>query len=208
MQKLTLQMKIPILVPKSSCLAQVKSKTGLFNCWFFFLVKAAAQYNGKHYLEASFILVFRQRRMYKSIKDNLQGVQASFDWPNLLGYPVFKDKKYVCKQNVYPFIYLFFDALFTNKENFKKSWSQTPNKDIGKSWSGFANALIWSLFDFCSRWRLSDFMTKRTKLWVLKIQTWTFGPTWSWVESHDGGNMTVEIPWLWQEQDHGNPMIW
>jgi len=97
-------MKIPMLVPKSSCLAQVKSKTGLFNCWFFFLVKAAVQYNGKHYLEASFILVFRQRRMYKSIKDNLQGVQKSFDRPNLLGYPVFKDKKYVCKQNVYPFI--------------------------------------------------------------------------------------------------------
>ena len=121
MQKLTLQMKIPMLVPKSSCLAQVKSKTGLFNCWFFFLVKAAVQYNGKHYLEASFILVFRQRRMYKSIKDNLQGVQVSFDRPNLLGYLVFKDKKYVCKQNVYPLTCLFFDALFTNKESFKKS---------------------------------------------------------------------------------------
>ena len=95
-------MKIPMLVPKSSCLAQVKSKTGLFNCWFFFLVKAAAQYNGKHYLEASFILVFRQRRMYKSIKDNLQGVQKSFDRPNLLGYPVFKDKKCL------PFYYIYF----------------------------------------------------------------------------------------------------
>ena len=118
-------MKIPMLVPKSSCLAQVKSKTGLFNCWFFFLVKAAAQYNGKHYLEASFILVFRQRRMYKSIKDNLQSVQSSFDWPNLLGYPVFKDKKYVCKQNVYPFIISYFLMHYSQMRRIsKKSLSQ------------------------------------------------------------------------------------
>ena len=118
-------MKIPMLVPKSSCLAQVKSKTGLFNCWFFFLVKAAAQYNGKHYLEASFILVFRQRRMYKSIKDNLQGVQKSFGRPNLLGCPVFKDKKYVCKQNVYPFIISYFLMHYSQMRRIsKKSLSQ------------------------------------------------------------------------------------